>query len=341
MSDFADEVPALGSNSVLDFVAKHQLSRECSLKYIDPFVGIKDSERPGAETALSLLFSAAYGMLNTIKPGKWRKTIEKSKDAAEDLQTILYITAIMRHPIQAGICDDRGRIFQSMEKYYLVDFENVGVAGLAGIEKLPAESKVILFFSDRSAKVTSGVLHNILNAAAEIKSVLLKTSGRNALDFQLVAYLGMLIGQNAGGQYCIVSNDNGYTAAIGLLKEKHPALDIRQAKNLLPGVVAAKAKDSRGKNSMRVRPEPQSKSGLALYQTGSEDPLRQACTLAAERLGIHRENDLEKIIQAVRVSKSRMMLHNHLAQFFDGEMTTALYNELKKLPYFSKMRSSM
>lgn len=132
-------------------------------------------------------------------------------------------------------------------KYYLVDYENVGAAGLSGLDRLGEDSRVFTFYTKNADKMPIS-LHKLIAAAAikpEFVEVMAGT--KNSLDFQLVSYLGYLIAQNEGSEFFIVSKDEGFasTAAFwqnngagvalvyNLLGECAKAVDAEIAK-LLP-----------------------------------------------------------------------------------------------------------
>lgn len=113
-------------------------------------------------------------------------------------------------------------------KYYLVDFENVHSAGLDGIHKLDADSTVCIFYSRNASNVTSGLNFGMMESKAEIKYQHAEAGNKNALDFQLSSYLGVIITENAGKncKYYIVSRDSGYSSLIPFWKDKGITVEI-------------------------------------------------------------------------------------------------------------------
>jgi len=95
-------------------------------------------------------------------------------------------------------------------KYYLLDYENVNTAGLDGLGELPADSKIILFYTRNSNKIDLGVVNQLRDMKAEL-SIVEVHHGKQALDIQLASYLGYLIGtEPADTEYFIISKDKGY-----------------------------------------------------------------------------------------------------------------------------------
>ncbi len=100
----------------------------------------------------------------------------------------------------------------------LIDYENVGSSGLKGVENVSSKDKVIIFYKENSTLTMSA--HKKLECSkAEKEYFCVKKSTKNALDFQLVAYLGVLCQQDPAAEYAIISNDGGFDAAIDFLKD--------------------------------------------------------------------------------------------------------------------------
>jgi len=95
-------------------------------------------------------------------------------------------------------------------KYYLLDYENVNTAGLDGLSELPADSKIILFYTRNSNKIDLGVVNQLRDMEADL-SIVEVHHGKQALDIQLASYLGYLIGtEPEDTEYYIISKDKGY-----------------------------------------------------------------------------------------------------------------------------------
>jgi hypothetical protein len=108
-----------------------------------------------------------------------------------------------------------------MRKIFLVDTENVGLRALDGASLLNEEDIIILFVTNRTDEHSFSKDNvSLMNSKADIKRIKVLTGGKNSLDFQLVSYLGLLIGYNADREKCdyyIISNDHGFESCINLL----------------------------------------------------------------------------------------------------------------------------
>lgn len=101
-----------------------------------------------------------------------------------------------------------------MEKItYLVDTENVGSVWKILLDQLTKQDRLILFYTDHSPSISYTDLKYILDYANQFEMIKCYT-GKNALDFQLVSYLGYLLRTAQKTKYIIISNDSGYDSVI-------------------------------------------------------------------------------------------------------------------------------
>lgn len=98
--------------------------------------------------------------------------------------------------------------------HYLVDYENVHGEGLKGIDSLTETDEVIIFYSENADTMTFGLHRQINESAARIIFIKIESGTKNALDFQLVSYLGYMLSGHTKDNYYIVTKDNGYQAVV-------------------------------------------------------------------------------------------------------------------------------
>lgn len=96
---------------------------------------------------------------------------------------------------------------------YLVDYENVNKSGLLGMETLPEENTVVIFYSDEEEAIPVYLIDSS-SARIEYRRVVVGTS--NALDFQLVGYL--FHEMKPEEVYYIISKDTGYDMIVPMAK---------------------------------------------------------------------------------------------------------------------------
>lgn len=104
---------------------------------------------------------------------------------------------------------------------YLIDFENVHSDGLKGIEQLGEKDKCYIFYSEHAGVLTFNMHKRITESKADIFYVEAQVGMKNALDFQLVSYLGYMIREAPEENYCIISNDKAFELVGRFWQEKN------------------------------------------------------------------------------------------------------------------------
>ncbi|MBQ4051530.1 MAG: hypothetical protein IJD13_07855 [Oscillospiraceae bacterium] len=93
---------------------------------------------------------------------------------------------------------------------FLIDFENVKSAGLAGIEDLAPDDHVVILYSVNSNTISFEMHQKILQSKTPIEYFQIRRGGKNSLDFQLSSLLGWLLSSGKYSHLFIISNDNGF-----------------------------------------------------------------------------------------------------------------------------------
>lgn len=142
------------------------------------------------------------------------------------------------------------------ETYYLIDFENVGLKGLEGAEKLTAHDHVHLFSTRNAPKITTAILANFNGTNLLVHEVPAKSQ---SVDMHLVSYLGYLLGScKPVPKIVILSNDTDYDDIVQFWKtELNVAVKRRdkfeESRPSVPSKTAAKA-SSPAKPSTKEKP---------------------------------------------------------------------------------------
>ncbi|MGN0611668.1 MAG: PIN domain-containing protein [Ruminiclostridium sp.] len=117
---------------------------------------------------------------------------------------------------------------------YLIDFENVHSDGLKGIEQLAQTDICYVFYSEHAGVLTFNIHKKIIESKAKIYYVEAQVGMKNALDFQLVSYLGYMIRENQEASYCVISNDRAFALVADFWKNK--GVDVASAVSLAAAV---------------------------------------------------------------------------------------------------------
>jgi len=103
---------------------------------------------------------------------------------------------------------------------YLIDYENVYIDGLQGIEKLTEQDSVYIFYTQNRCGLTFGLYQQLISCKAEIHlnevAMSLKNNDpvKNALDIQLMMFLGYVIGQKQHHEIYIISKDKDFRLGL-------------------------------------------------------------------------------------------------------------------------------
>lgn len=97
---------------------------------------------------------------------------------------------------------------------YFVDFENVGQAGLTGLNVLNKKDKVILFYHDGTINLPLSHMVSCIQATMKSEHFEIKKIASNYLDFQLTTYLGYYAAKHPKKRLVIVSKDNDFIPVI-------------------------------------------------------------------------------------------------------------------------------
>ncbi|MBR4759379.1 MAG: hypothetical protein IK078_04435 [Lachnospiraceae bacterium] len=103
---------------------------------------------------------------------------------------------------------------------YLVDYENTGVRGIAGIEQLRPMDRLIILYGPKTGSVPFEDMVRITSSPAAVEFVRTTKTAKNYLDFQLTTYLGYLIAQRSDDEYVIVSRDSGFDSCVDFWTER-------------------------------------------------------------------------------------------------------------------------
>lgn len=106
-----------------------------------------------------------------------------------------------------------------MKMMFLVDGDNNISEGLTGIDMLSQEDTVLIFHQKGAslAKIKKATE----KSKANIQFLESAKEGKNSIDFQIIAELGVLVGKNEVEFAYIISHDKGYAAPIAALKKRY------------------------------------------------------------------------------------------------------------------------
>lgn len=111
---------------------------------------------------------------------------------------------------------------------YLIDYENTGVKGLYGIEKLHEDDLIVVFYGPKTGAVPFDDHVRISSSVSHVEYIKTSKTAKNYLDFQLTTYLGYLVAHTGIKEYYIVSKDSGYDSVVDFWKARGMAIVRRE-----------------------------------------------------------------------------------------------------------------
>jgi len=126
----------------------------------------------------------------------------------------------------------------------LVDFENVQPADVGLLKDGPF--KVKIFLGSNQAKVPVSLAVALQSLGSNAEYVVLESVGKNALDFHIAYYLGLLSSEDKSAYFHIISRDTGFDPLVKYLKGRKILIsrsaciaDIAYFKSVAPASVVA------------------------------------------------------------------------------------------------------
>lgn len=107
-----------------------------------------------------------------------------------------------------------------MKAVYIVDGDNHVLNGLNGVESL-TENETVMIFHQKGLNLNR-ITQKLRGSHADIQFIESVKSGKNSIDFQIVAELGMMAAKKQLDEAYIISCDKGYIPAIQSIKSRYP-----------------------------------------------------------------------------------------------------------------------
>lgn len=168
-----------------------------------------------------------------------------------------------------------------MKRFFLIDTENVGKKGFEELEgKLNQTDYLVVAHNTTHGNFSHAIASALEKSGASIRMISFHDSGKNAMDFTLVAQLGLLIAtEGKCAKYYLISKDKGYQAAVALLVDQ--GYDISIHPSILDAVTVRATKEE----FIKLLPEFNKKVTNRIYK---------AFCVSADRHSYH--NHLQKFL---------------------------------------------
>lgn len=107
-----------------------------------------------------------------------------------------------------------------MNMIFLVDGDNNIGTGLKGVDMLSEQDTVMIFYQ-KGGLSPSKIQKLCGQSRARIQLIESIRGGKNAVDFQIITELGVLVGQREADYAYVISQDKGYAASIDALQARY------------------------------------------------------------------------------------------------------------------------
>jgi len=243
-------------------------------------------------------------------------------------------------------------------RIFLIDYENVNSAGLHGIGQAAPDDRVILFHSHAANTISFELFDELKNAAVLPERVCISKTGKNALDFQLVTFLGYLIAKEHAEDYFIISRDSGFESTVTFCRD-FLGTNVQLRSSIKAAIGSQPVKKAKATTAPIVKPAVQKpaakkngkKATVSLKKRAAVIQV-QSAPIPAPVATVHTESTsfsadyvrslirppitaetANEILHCLQDSRSKTEFHNALQQHFDKDNVKLYYHCMK--PTFS------
>lgn len=150
-------------------------------------------------------------------------------------------------------------------RLFVVDTENTNNYSFINNFKVNENDNIVLFFSNNSKSITIQTFDEILKCGAKILTENVNVGGKNALDFQLVAFITEKTIRGNFSEIHVISNDTGFNYAIDYINSYYEGnVNLEIIQNINKNTSKGK------KNNKTVKINKESEEKKAFEEVASE-----------------------------------------------------------------------
>lgn len=150
-------------------------------------------------------------------------------------------------------------------RLFVVDTENTNNYSFINKFKVNENDDIVLFFSNNSKSITIQTFDEILKCGAKILTQNVNVGGKNALDFQLVAFITEKTIRGNFSEIHVISNDTGFNYAIDYINNCYEGnVNLEIIQNISKNTSKGK------KNNKTVETNKESEEKKAFEEVASE-----------------------------------------------------------------------
>jgi len=204
--------------------------------------------------------------------------------------------------------------------YYLIDFENVNSAGLAGCEKLTDSDHIIIFFTKNAMKIS---MAEIADHGSSILEMIEIPAGKQSTDIHIGSYVGYLSGVN-NGKSCsivVVSKDLDFDNVIKFWRNR-TNVKISRANQI---------KTANGKTASKEKATP-SKNATVNADVNKKTELNNLIMQTLSKAGFDCEIigfTASIIVKNIDAKNSKQQIYRAIISKYGQEKGLQVYNHIK------------
>ena len=195
---------------------------------------------------------------------------------------------------------------------YLVDSENVNDVWIRLVTNMEPQDEILVFYTEKSPHMSYEKVIELTRLSDRPIRWIKCVEGSNALDFQLVTELGARVATQPGYAFVIVSNDNGFDAAVKYWTQREK--DVRRMKSAECRQLTRKHAEVM--DNLAKLPAPESQ----ISQPEADDMADQVYEYQA---------DIEQLSKSIQMSKLTLF-HDAFVCMYDQEIGDEIYYYMKE-----------
>ncbi|MBD5505734.1 MAG: NYN domain-containing protein [Lachnospiraceae bacterium] len=210
---------------------------------------------------------------------------------------------------------------------FLIDYENVGNAGMRGCNYLNTQDHVIVFYSEAKKHMEQRALEAVSGSGCTFEICKLCKTGKNALDFYIATRLGELFGEGYEGIAVIVSNDSGFQAVRDYWEKRAAHKRKVVLSNCIEdGIVSGNENNERTRELRRLR----EKLAIGGYYSAYTERMRIKTVLRKIFEGTQYESKVEEIQNMLDgKEKNSKIIYLDSLHLFGRKGGLEVYNKIK------------
>ena len=203
---------------------------------------------------------------------------------------------------------------------YLVDSENVNDAWIGIATNMEEDDEILVFYTDKSPHMSYEKVIELTRLSDRPVRWIKCVEGSNALDFQLVTELGARVASEPDSEFVIVSNDNGFDAAVKYWMARN--IDVRRMKS------ADCRQFVRTSREKKARQEEKKRRIQPVYEPKQED--EEICVVEEPEEEVPAFlTDIERLSRSIQMTKLTLFLDAFVCMY-DQEVGDEIYYYMKE-----------